>query len=80
MSAKLKVKEKSTEVKGDKISFNSSTDFMAIRLNGLDGKPYGPTYVEHKHLAKKLIDKKAATEVKDAVIEVSKSPTQILDN
>lgn len=79
MSAKLKETKKKAEG-GVKISFNSASDFMAIKLNGPDGKPTGPTYVEHKYLAEKLIAKKSATEDKNASIEVIKSPTQILES
>lgn len=79
MSAKLKETEKDKKIEGEKISFNAASDYMAVQLNGPDGKPAGPVYVEHKHLAKKLIDKKAATEAKGA-IEVAKSPTQIIED
>ncbi|AZB01287.1 hypothetical protein EG359_17435 [Chryseobacterium joostei] len=77
MSAKLK-QEESKEVKGEKVSFSSASDYMAIKLNGQDGKPQGETFVEHKIFAKKLIASKKATEDKDAKIEFSASNTQIL--
>ena len=81
MSATLKKSDKEKEekeVKGEKISFTENDDYMAIQLNGPDGKPTGETFIEHKVLAEKLIAKKAATEVKGAKIEVAESPTQIL--
>ncbi|MGU3377468.1 hypothetical protein [Chryseobacterium sp. M5A1_1a] len=77
MSAKIK-KEESKESKGEKVSFGSASDYMAIKLNGEDGKPQGETFVEHKVFAKKLISAKKATEDKDAKIEFSASNTQIL--
>ncbi|WP_137905504.1 hypothetical protein [Chryseobacterium sp. 2VB] len=79
MSAKIKETEKDKKIEGEKISFNSAEDYMAIQLNGPDGKPTGPVYVEHKHLAKRLIGKKAATEAKGS-IEVAKSQTQIIED
>lgn len=82
MSATVKVKDldKKKEIEGVKISFDKEEDYVAIQLHGPDGKPSGETYVEHKHLADKLVTKKLATVVKDAKIEVAKSQTQILND
>jgi len=81
MSATVKTKETDKkEVEGKKISFDKVEDYMAIQLHGPDGKATGEVYVEHKHLAEKLVAKKLATVVKDAKIEVAKSQTQILND
>ena len=77
MSAKIK-KPESKESEGEKVTFGSVSDYMAIKLNGEDGKPKGETFVEHKIFAKKLIADKKATEDKDAKIEFTPSNTQIL--
>ncbi|WP_312394775.1 hypothetical protein [Chryseobacterium sp.] len=77
MSAKLK-KVENKKVEGEEVKFGSASDYMAIKLNGKDGKPQGETFVEHKVFAKKLIDAKKATEDKDAKIEFTASNTQIL--
>ena len=77
----VNVKEKKDEKEGkllesDTVIKFSKEDFKPIRLKseGKDGK----VYVEHKHLADKLIKKGVAEEVKGVELEESKPNTQIL--
>lgn len=74
MGASVKKKESDNEeLKGEIISFNKTSDYKAIVLKA-DGK----TYVEHKHLADKLVKAKKATYNDKVEIEVAESDTQVL--
>lgn len=74
MSANIKGKEERVEeLKGEKISFDKSSDYKAIIL-----KEDGVTYIEHKILAAKLVNAKLATYNDKVEVEVAESDTQIL--
>lgn len=74
MSVKLKA-DKSENLQGEVVTFDNAKDYVAIKLKS-DGK----TYVEHKILAKKLVDRKLAEYDKAAKTEVAKANAVVLDN
>ena len=74
MATKIKVNAKDAKEDISKLTFDTD-DFVVIKLKA-DGK----LYVEHKHFAQRLVDRKLADFDKTAKVDAVKSNTTILQN
>lgn len=76
MAGKLKTDEKEGKLLDTDtvLNFDNNKDYKVIKLKGDDTQ-----YVEHSHLAEKLVKKGVAEYVKGAQLEEQKENTKVID-